>query len=57
MKKIHSEQLHMYQTKKKLEERLENLKARIAAQKQQYKKLAISSKENSLYSVFIKIID
>lgn len=37
----------MYQTKKKLEERLENLKSSIATKKQQYSKLAASSKENS----------
>lgn len=49
VKPIQSEQLYLYQTKKKLEERLEQLKIRVNSQKQQYRKLAMSCKENSTY--------
>ncbi|XP_031625479.1 augmin complex subunit dgt5 [Contarinia nasturtii] len=54
VKKVQSEQLYLYQTKKKLEERLENLKSRVAAKKQQYQKLAISSKENNIQTFQLK---
>lgn len=46
---MQSEQLYLYQTKKKLEERLEKVKANVAAKKRQYEQLAASSKENSTY--------
>lgn len=49
VKKSQSEQLFLYQKKKRLEERLENQKARVCNQKLQYKKLATTSKESSVY--------
>lgn len=52
VKPVQSEQMYLYQTKKKREERLEQLTARVNSQNKQFKKLAISSKENSKYDNF-----
>ncbi|XP_055307245.1 uncharacterized protein LOC129571473 isoform X2 [Sitodiplosis mosellana] len=49
-----SEQLYLYQTKKKLEERLSKLKLNVANQKKQFNKLAISSKENNIKKMQLK---
>ncbi|XP_055303424.1 augmin complex subunit dgt5 isoform X1 [Sitodiplosis mosellana] len=54
VKKVQSEQLYLYQTKKKLEERLEQLKTKVATQKEQYNKLAVSSKENNIQKMQLK---
>lgn len=56
VKKTQSEQLYLYQKKKKLEERLAKLKSNVANKKQQYTHLAISSKENSTYLAHVHLI-
>lgn len=51
---MQSEQMYLYETKKKLTEKSKELKKQSTDQKQQYEKMAQSLKEHSLYSDSIR---